>query len=137
MLSPSLRRSPAEERTQLLFVAVGFTAIAVAIAWIFDARVFPGILGALACFAFAGWIAYGRIGHDVYLIFALIALAIGRIVSPVIVFVMYMASIGGVGLVLRAFGVNRLNRDFKACKRKPSMLVDATQPSEESFRRQS
>lgn len=137
MLNASLRRSAAEERSQLLFVGIGLAAVAAALAWIFGARVFPGILAVLACAALAGWAAYRRIGHDVYLVFALIALAIGRIVSPVVVFIMYLAGITLVGAVLRLFGVNRLKRDFQSCRQLPTMLVDATQPSDESFRRQS
>lgn len=137
MLSASLRRSAAEERSQLLFLGIGLAAVASALAWVFGARVFPGILAAFACAALAGWVAYRRIGHDVYLVFALIALAIGRIVSPVVVFIMYLAGIALVGAALRVFGVNRLKRDFRSCKQLPTMLVDATQPSDESFRRQS
>lgn len=137
MFSPALRRTAAEEQSQLLALAAGLGAVASLFAWIFGARIFPGILALLGCVAFAGWVAYRRIGHDVYLIFALIVLAIGRIVSPIIVFIMYVASIGLVGGALRVLGMNRLRRDFKACKQLPTMLVDASQPSNESFRRQS
>ena len=137
MLSPKLRRDARSERIELVILCGGLATIAAAFAALLGARVFPAVLLILAMFALVGALAYRKVGHDVYLIVALVAMAIGRVVSPIVVIVMYVVAIGALGSILRIFGMNRLRRNFDQCKARSTMFVDATQPSVESFRRQS
>jgi hypothetical protein len=137
MLDPNPHLPPSKERAQLLVLAGGLAAIAVTFAFFLGARVFPGVLLALAALALTGAVLHRRIGHDVYLVFALIALAVGRIISPVVVFLAYLLGVSLVGLILRAFGMDKLKRDFIRCREAPTMFVDPPHTPPESFRRQS
>lgn len=137
MLDPKLRLPPEKERAQLLVLAGGLAMISLVFAYLLGARIFPVLLLLLAALAATGAILHRHFGHDVYLVFALIALLIGRVISPVIVFLAYVLGVGLPGVVLRAIGMDRLRRDFNRCRRMQTMLVDPPQTSPESFRRQS
>jgi len=137
MLDPNLRLGPDKERAQLLFLSAGLALIALVFAFALDARIFPALLLVLTALALGGALFHRHIGHDVYLVFALIALTIGRIASPVIVFLAYMLGVGLFGLILRAVGMDRLKRNFTRCRGATTMFVDPPPTPPESFRRQS
>jgi hypothetical protein len=137
VLERAILRTPAEERAELAFLGAGLVALAAVLTFFSDTVLLPAVLAAVGCVAIVARVWYRRIGHDVYLVFALIALAIGRVLSPVVILVMYVAGICVLGTVLRGVGMDRLNRNFEKCRRRPSMLVDAPHRSRESFRRQS
>jgi hypothetical protein len=137
MLEPSFARVPAAEKQQLLFLGVGLAVIGGGTWWLFASRVSSAVLLVLAVLALAGFVAHRAIGRGVFLIFALLALAIGSVISWVIVLVLYAVVIAGLGSVFRLFGMNRLQRDFKACKEKVTMLADVPPLGAASFRRQS
>ena len=137
MLEPNFARGPAAEKQQLLFLGIGLAVIGGSTWWFFGSRVSSAILLALAAVALAGFVAHRAIGRGVFLIFALLALAIGSVISWVIVLVLYTVVIAGLGSVFRLFGMNRLQRDFKACKEKATMLADVPPLGAASFRRQS
>ena len=137
MLSPNFSSGPKRERTELLILGVGLLVIAGVFGGYLHGRIFPGVLLASALLAFAGAMFHRRVGHDIYLIFALIALAIGRVVSPVVVFLAYLGGIGLMGSALRLIGMNKLKRDFTTCRAEPTMFIDPTPTTEDGFRRQS
>ena len=137
MLEPGLSRGPAAEKQQLLFLGVGLAVLGGANCWVFGPRVSGIVLLALGAVALAGRAAYASIGRSVFLIFALVSMALGRVVSWVIVLMLYVLVIGGLGSVLRLFGMNRLARDFAACRKKESMLMDVPPLDAASFGRQS
>ena len=137
MLEPGLSRGPAGEKQQLLFLGIGLAVLGGANWWMAGPRVSGIVVLALGALALAGRMAYRSIGRSVFLIFALVSMALGRVVSWVIVLVLYVLVIAGLGSVLRLFGMNRLARDFAACKKKESMLMDVPPLDEASFGRQS
>lgn len=137
MLEPNLSREPSAERQQLLFLGIGLAVIGGATWWLSGPRVSSGIILALATVALSGFVAHRVIGRDVFLLFAVLARAIGHVVSWVIVLVLYVVVIAMLGSVFRLFGMNRLDRDFRACKQKGSMLVNVPALDPLSFRRQS
>ncbi len=125
------------ERRQLFFLAVGASVIAAASFGLAGRRVLPAILLGVACVAGCGAVAHRWVGRDVYLFFALVAGAIARVVSAVVVGLTYLLAIGCFGSVARALGVNRLERNFETCRKRETMLVGAPGTDVESFRRQS
>jgi hypothetical protein len=137
MLSPNFSSDPKRERVELLILAIGLLVIAGVFGGFLNGRVFPAVLLAFSFLAFAGVIFHRRAGHDVYLIFALIALAIGRIVSPLVVFLAYVPGIGLMGSALRLIGMNKLKRDFGKCRAEPTMFIDPRPTTHDGFRRQS
>jgi hypothetical protein len=137
MLSPNFSPDPKRERVELLILGIGLLVIAGVFGGFLHGRIFPAVLFAFALLAFAGVIFHRRAGHDVYLIFALIALAIGRIVSPVVVFLAYLPGIGLMGSALRLVGMNKLQRDFHKCRAETTMFIDSRPTTHEGFRRQS
>jgi ABC-type sugar transport system permease subunit len=137
VLEPVLSRGPTAEKQQLLFLGIGLTLIGGANWWLFGPRVMSAMLLVLGAVALAGRLAHRAIGRGVFLSFALLAMAMGRVVSWVILVVMYVLFIAGLGSVLRLFGMNRLARDFEACKKRGSMLMDVPPVDAASFERQS
>ena len=127
----------ASKRTELWRLFAGFAVIAVGLHLLFGLTGLPAVLAVLSVVAFAGAAWFARIGHDVYLVFSLVALLIGNVVSRVIVGAMYLLGIVLLGSVGRIFGMNKLERDFERCRAKTTMLVDAAETTSESFRRQS
>lgn len=125
------------ERRQLLFLAVGASAIAAASFGLAERRVFPAILAGVAVVAASGVLARRWIGRDVYLFLAVVGAAIGSVVSVVVVGLTYLLAIGGFGSLLRAAGVNRLQRNFEQCRKSETMLSEAPRTDVDSFRRQS
>jgi hypothetical protein len=137
MLGSNQAPGAAGERQQLLILAVGLAIIAAGGWWLFGRPSLTVALLALATVALAGFVAYRAIGRGVFLVFSLLSSAIGRLVSWVIVIVLYVVVIAGFGLMLRLVGMNRLDRNFAACKRKRTMLVDVPPLDAAGFRRQS
>jgi hypothetical protein len=137
MFRPRISVTPERERVELLILGSGLTAIAAVFGLFLNGRIFPAVLLLLGLLAFAGAIDHRRIGHDVYLAFLLIALAVGRIVSPVIVFAAYVLGVGLFGSLLRLIGMNKMNRDFMKCRAEPTMFVNPSPTRSEGFRRQS
>jgi ABC-type sugar transport system permease subunit len=137
LLTPNLSGGPAAEKRQLLILGIGLAVIAVVTWWLFGPRIPSLVLIVLASVALAGFVAYRAIGRDVFLVFMLLSLAIGHVVSWVIVLVLYAVVIAGLGSMLRLFGMNRLERNFEACRKKASMLADVPPLDAASFRRQS
>jgi hypothetical protein len=87
LLTPNLRRGPAAENQQLLFLGIGLAMMAAGTWWFFGPRMSSFVLIVLASVALAGFVAYRAIGRDVFLVFMLLSLAIGHVVSWVIVLV--------------------------------------------------
>jgi hypothetical protein len=137
VLEPGFSRGAAAERQQLLFLGLGLAAIAAVHWWLSGLRPAGVVLLVLGVLALAGAVAHGAIGRGVFLIFAVLTLALGRVVSWVIVLGMYVLFIAGLGSVLRLFGMDRLARNFEACKKRRSMLMDVPPLDAASFERQS
>jgi hypothetical protein len=129
--------SVAAERQQVRWLAVGFTLMAGVSWWILGPRPLPLVLLGLAGLAWVGAVAHRAMGRSVFLLFTVMALALGRVVSWVVVLVLYVLAIGMLGSIFKLFGMNRLERDFAACKRKTTMLVDVPPLDPAGFRRQS
>ena len=137
MLTPNLSSGPAAERQQLLFLGIGLAVIAAGTWWFLGSRISSLVLIVLASVALAGFVVYRAIGRDVFLVFMLLSLAIGHVVSWVVVLLLYAVVIAGLGAMLRLFGMNRLERNFDACRKKASMLADVPPLDATGFRRQS
>jgi len=125
------------EKKQLLFLAIGLSLISGGSWWILGARVFTAILVFLAAVALGGFLGYRSIGRDIFLVFSLLSLVIGWVVSWLVLLCLYVLPIGVFGSILRLFGMNRLERNFELCKGKDTMFVDVPSIDEASFRRQS
>ncbi len=120
-----------------MFLGVGAGVLA-ALGFVFlEHRVAPTVLGAVSVLALLGALLHHWIGRDVYLLFMLVASVIGGVVSRVMVAVTYGVAIGGFGSLARLFGMDRMRRDFEACRAAPTMFVDAPESDAESFGRQS
>jgi hypothetical protein len=137
VLAPNLSPGAAAEKQQLRFLGIGLAAIGGGTWWLFGLHGLNGFLFLLALVALAGSFAYRAIGRGVFLGFSMLSLAIGRVVSWVSVLILYGVVIAGLGLVFRLFGMNRLERNFEACKKRSTMLVDVPPLDPASFRRQS
>jgi hypothetical protein len=127
----------AAERQQVRWLAVGLILIGGVFWWALGPRPFPLVLLGLAGVAWVGTVAHRAMGRSVFLFFTLIALILGRVISWVVVLVLYVLAIGVLGSIFKLFGMNRLERDFAACKRKTTMLVDVPPLDPAGFRRQS
>jgi hypothetical protein len=125
------------ERQQLRWLAVGFTLVGGVFWWTVGPRPFPLVLLGLAALAWLGTVAYRAVGRSVFLLFTLVSLTLGRVVSWVVVLVLYVLAIAVLGSIFKLFGMNRLERDFEACKRKTTMLVEVPPLDPAGFRRQS
>jgi len=74
-------------------------------------------------------------GKGVYLVWMAVTYALGRVVSPVIIAVIFYLVVTPIGLLNRMFGKDRLR--LKKPKGVSSYFVDHTEPiDKESFRRQ-
>jgi hypothetical protein len=127
----------AAERQQLAWLAIGLTLIGIAFWWAIGPRPFPLVLLGLGALAWLGTVAYRAAGRSVFLVFTVVSLTLGRVVSWLVVLVLYALAIGVLGSIFKLFGMNRLERDFAACKRKTTMLVDVPRLDPAGFRRQS
>lgn len=128
---------PVQERHQLAVLALGLAAVAGAL-WLWTGRpAAPAVLASLAGVAGAGWLAFPWLGRSVYLLFSLLSAGVGRGISWIVVGTIYWVGIGVFGSLLRLFGMNRLDRDFEACRKRTSMLSEAPVTSQPSFGRQS
>jgi hypothetical protein len=125
------------ERSQLGWLAAGLTAIGGVTWWALGPRPLPLVLLGLAGLAGAGWVAHRAMGRTVFLLFTLVSLTLGRVVSWAVVLVLYGLAIGVLGSIFALFRMNRLERDFAACRRKTTMLVDVPLLDPAGFRRQS
>lgn len=137
MLQHNLTMNAREERQQLLYLALGLGVISVLLGRFSDARILPIFLLIIGLVALAGCLAYQRIGRDIYLVFALVSLIVGHVVSWFVVLILYLVGIAGVGTALCFGGMDRLRKNFTSCKRLPTMFVDAPSTDPDSFRRQS
>jgi hypothetical protein len=135
MLRHDFFPDPRAERRKLGFLACGLGTMAVALAWITQARILPAALLALALAALVGVIWFRSLGRNVYLIFALFSFAVGQIISRMCLLLMYLFGIALLGSLLRLFGMNRLRRHFDSCRNMDSMFMDAPSTPLESFGR--
>jgi fatty acid desaturase len=133
----SRARGSSSERSQLLWLGAGLAVIGTGFGCAFGRWTFPAILLGLAALALVGALADRRVGRSVFLVFTLVSLTVGRLVSWLVVLVLYVLAIGVFGSILKLFGMNRLERDFAANKRKATMFVDVPPLDRASFRRQS
>lgn len=129
--------STAADRLELWKLAAAFAAGAIVLHLLFAWKALPVALACLSGLALFGAVFFRQIGHDVSLVFDLVAMLLGGIISRVMIALMYFVGVLCFGLLLRMFGMNRLERDFQRCRMKPSMLTDAPATPVESFRRQS
>lgn len=137
MLEQPFSPGPAAERRQLLFTAVALSAVG-GISWLlFGTRTFSTVLFVIAASAWFGFLMYRTAGRGVFLVLSVIALIIGRVVSWLVLLVLYVVVIAGFGGILRLCGMNRLERRFDISKKKRSMLVDVPTLPPGSFTRQS
>ena len=137
MLQRDLAPDSKGERQQLLILAAGLGVVASALIAFFGLGVWPCLLGGLALVALVGAAAHRWCGRDVYLGFALVALAVGGVVSRLLLVALYLVGILLLGSILKLFRMNQLNRDFQACRAMKTIFVDAPATSLESFGRQS
>ena len=137
MIKRNLAQDPVAERQQLLYLALGLGTLAAGLWFFRDARVLAGVLAGIALVALAGLAAYRFIGRDIYLFFALISLAIGTVVSSVMLALMYLFGIAIFGSLLRLLGMDRLRKRFDRCREQTTMFAEAPSTDVESFRRQS
>jgi hypothetical protein len=125
------------QRRQLLVLGLALLAVAIFGRVALDGAVMPVVLGVLAAIALgAAYVVRGATA-DVYLAFALVAFLIGRVVSAVVVAVVYLVGIAGLGSLFRFAGMDRLRRDFGECRARATMFVDSPKTDTESFERQS
>jgi hypothetical protein len=125
------------ERKQLLLLAGGFFAIATAIYWFVETAIFPTFFLTLSGSALISAVFYSTCGRAVFLAFALFSSFIARVISFVILTVMYFWAILVFGSLLRFFGMNKLERNFIRCRLRSSMFMNAPGTDMENFRRQS
>lgn len=137
MLRHDFSADPQAQRQQLRWLALALAAIAAGLAGFTHSQVVPLLLAGLAGLAAAGAVCFRRIGRDVFLVFALLGLIVGHVVSWVVVILLYVFGISVVGALLRQAAMNRLDRDFAACRRRATMFVEAPATPVESFGRQS
>lgn len=128
---------PKAERQQLLILGIGFVIIGGAFWALTGTNVLSLFAFSVTILALVGATWNFTLGRPIYLLFALIGLFVGSIVSWLAVGLMYLLAIMLFGLLLRLIGMNRLNRDYNACKAKPTMFTDAPLTTQETFRRQS
>jgi ABC-type sugar transport system permease subunit len=137
VLSAGHSAGAATERQQLLFLALGLLTVAGATWWLVGLHALHVVLVSMAVAALAGFVAHRAIGRGVFLVFLLLSSAIARLVSWLIVLILYVAVIGGLGVLLRLVGMNRLERNHAACKRRRTMFMDVPPLDPAGFRRQS
>lgn len=125
------------QRRQLLAMAVAFALASAALWFLADARVLPILLISLSSIGLLGYCAYGKLGRDIYLALAVIIRMVGWVLSRIVLGVMFVFAITLPGLVLRLFGMDRLNKEFQRCRTRESMFVDTPVHDSEDFRRQS
>lgn len=125
------------QRRQLLVLSVCLAAAACGIWYLAAAPIVACIVGLLSLVSFAGFVAFNLIGRDVYLLLMVLFGILGRLISWVIVLLMFVCAVTIPGLILRLFGMNQLDKDFQACRKKQSLFRDAPTSDSESFRRQS
>jgi hypothetical protein len=137
MLEQEFTPQPAKERRQLAVLAVGLGLIGGVLWWLKGGGLFPGLLLTAALGAAAGAVAHAAIGRDVYLVFAVVGLLTGRVVSWLMLRAMYGLAILGLGSLFRLFGMDRLHKRFEVCKARDTMFEEAPGSDRESFGRQS
>jgi len=137
MSGPRVNPGAQAERQQLRWLAAGLTLMAVVALATRGLRPLPIALIALATLALLGSAAGGSLGRSAFLLFTLAALALGRLVSWAVLIVLYALAIAALGSLFRVFGMNRLERDFAACRDKTTMFVDVPPLDPAGFRRQS
>jgi hypothetical protein len=125
------------ERNQLFLLGGGFVVIATGLYWFGEAATVSTLFLGLAALALVGAVFYATYGRPVFLLFALFSSLMGRVVSFVILMLMYFLTIVVFGSLLRLVGMNKLERNFSRCRSRASMFLDAPPTDIESFRRQS
>ncbi|MDP8246174.1 MAG: hypothetical protein P9L94_18975 [Candidatus Hinthialibacter antarcticus] len=125
------------EKRHLLTGGLGMPAMAGLIWFITGWWVFPTILACMGGVQLIAWMAYPLIGRSVFLVFSLIAFWISQLISWLMVYLMYLFGVMLIGFFLRLCGMNRLERNFGAARRKDSMFHEAPASDLDSFGRQS
>lgn len=131
------KKSPAQERRQMLLMALSFSIVSALLLFVLDRTAPAAILSGLALLAFAGYAAYPWIGRDIFLIFALVAFLVGNAVSWLAVRMVYLLAIVLFGIPMRLFGMDRLKKKFETGKKLETNFEKAPASDIESFGRQS
>lgn len=128
---------PRAEKRQLITGGLVAPAVATLLWFVTGWVVLPAILACLGGLQLFAWIAYPQIGRSVFLVFALVGYWTSQLISWLMVYLMYLIGIMLFGFFLRLCGMDRLERNFAATRRKNTMFQDAPQTDIESFGRQS
>lgn len=128
---------PLRERRQLALLALALAVLAGLAGVVLGSSVLSVVAATLAGCTALGALAFRRIGRDVYLVFALLSAGIGRVVSWLARLLAYAGGIALTGSLLRVVRMDRLDRDFRACRGRETMFRDAPETDRESFNRQS
>lgn len=124
-----------KEREQLLFLAIGIGAIGTALTLLTDLR--PYFLFGVAAFAGIGVLIKGEVRRCIFLLFSFIASILSQIVSRTVIFLVYFGCIAPFGIILKLFGMNKLDRNFSKCKKKTTMFSPPPTTGINDFKRQS
>jgi hypothetical protein len=128
---------PDAERRQLLVLALGSGALAVALFLMTHARVAPVVLGGIAVLGLTGASAYRWIGRDIFVVFTVATRAMSSVVSLIALALAYFVGIFLMGGILRLVRMDRMKRRYQACRQIESMFYDPPATDVDSFRRQS
>ena len=126
-----------KERLQLLKISLAIVVISVIFWWIFERQIASQVLIFIGLIILIICIIGGNLSHNIYLILNLIALLMSKIISLIMILLIYVIGIGILGSFLKLFCMNRLCRFWNKNRRKTSMFFPAHKTSNESFRRQS
>lgn len=137
MLQFSRAEDTDAQRKQLLYLGFALLAASAAMWFLLSVVAVPGVLFAVGLMVLLVATVLRRAVPDVYLATVLLSFLIGRVVSYLIVGLVYIFGIFMVGLIARAFGVDRLRRNFENCRRRSTMFEDAPDTDLDSFERQS
>lgn len=137
MLETNLAIDPIRERKQLLFLGIGLPLVATALWWFTGVTVFPLVLTGLASLALVGVALHRWIGRDVFLVFSLVSMAVGGVLSRVILFLIYVGPFCVFGSILKLFGMDELRRNVRKNRCRETMFCTAPETPPESFLRQS
>lgn len=129
-------QTPNSGRKDLVVTGLAF-GVSAAILFALDKPVIPYVALALALIALFGSAFFQSIGHRIHASITTVRRSIQRVVSYVVLTVVYFGFVSILGLILSFFGMDRLRKDFDKCKAMPSMFEEAPATDLDNFRRQS